>query len=525
MNLNQLIDFAMLGTEKKTFDPQILPVELTTLVANTGADAEDKLLDALCLAVHYQQAGTELLAADVEFPVVQLVEEGRALPVEIGRLLNLILQCKYEHQNPLLSEWLDLIAAKGYALHPTGMMYLCRIFASSSSELRTRIMACAGERTRYLLKLYAPSAYEKQEDTAMVWEEADFESRKIYWEQLHVQNSQSAWELLDLGWAKESIASKKAFLGIALKNFQSADLPKWQLLYEQDFAHRPKEKKTERECRQLVASALLRSSDTILFAQLHSALEQRIQNQSVGLFSRVLGKKSSRLLELPSENEIWTKEWALAAFGLEIGPSDDVRHQLMRFWIKALPWSVWTELLGLDSGDCISYLLENPSFVITQSGKKYSLYRDALLEKAQLNNDKEFVKILLPYLEIHEAQNLVGLLEQNVYENWMMNNKIFSDLSLLRSHSGEWSAQFGSWLLEQHAQRLLTESYVWDYSASNELPLRLDLGAKKKVQELTAKISKSGNESALASWNRHFHEPILQVFEIREQLQSHRNQP
>lgn len=147
---DDVLTAALLGTDRRTLDPADLPGDLGALGAQLPAtDAPGRLLGAAVLLATARRAGTRALRTDRSAPPVAAPETGRVVGgAARERLAGLLARTDGEGLG-LLTEWLEVAAARALVAPPALLPSLLDL-ARRRRELAPHVRAVLGERGRWL---------------------------------------------------------------------------------------------------------------------------------------------------------------------------------------------------------------------------------------------------------------------------------------------------------------------------------------------------------------------------------------
>ncbi|MBT1688784.1 DUF5691 domain-containing protein [Dawidia soli] len=219
---------AMLGTARAPFTIADLPAAIAGELAWTPLDAEEDFLRLASVAWQYGQTGG-LPPAVSAVNSAAVPEEKPYCPLQAtGDLQSLVEDELYT----LVRVWLQYCQAAGQLARPEILPALLDM-AVRRPELRPMIMAVAGNRGRWLMRLNPAWRIDPPaEDDDTVWQTGKPEARRALLAGMRQTDAARALVLLQSTWATESVADKVAFLNILQTHAAEADLPWIESLQE-----------------------------------------------------------------------------------------------------------------------------------------------------------------------------------------------------------------------------------------------------------------------------------------------------
>ncbi|MEO6548772.1 MAG: DUF5691 domain-containing protein [Ferruginibacter sp.] len=221
---NNIINTAMIGTDKKMISENELPSALTEAVSliqlNNWIDKEEKFLQIAALALNYRQAGVQPLHKETVSLQQSLAEEK---PYCSKSALRALKDIQSEDSIPLLKFWLQQAEAKGQLVHPEMIPSLLSAGVQTKS-LQILVAACCGKRGEWLSRFNESWNFSQNQTTEQLWQTGSPEQRRTILRQTRTNDPSLARAWLQQTWAQEDANTKASFLEIFVINISEADI-------------------------------------------------------------------------------------------------------------------------------------------------------------------------------------------------------------------------------------------------------------------------------------------------------------
>ncbi|MFY7963385.1 MAG: DUF5691 domain-containing protein [Chitinophagaceae bacterium] len=221
---NQIVQTAVIGTEKKQIDPNTLAsdfaVPATTIIENTTIDREERFLQVATLAFSYRQSGFEPLhKPNISTDVCP--EETKYYCSDMA--LQTLKDILFEDSNSLLKIWLKKCNQHQQIIHPSVLPDLLNK-AVQQKNLREDIVNCCGNRGKWLMQFNKDWCFGNDITDIEQWNTGTTEQRKKYLISLRETDSSKAIDLLQEVWTKENAATKQSLLEALEINLSAEDI-------------------------------------------------------------------------------------------------------------------------------------------------------------------------------------------------------------------------------------------------------------------------------------------------------------
>lgn len=520
MSWKNLIDIALLGTEKKALDVRVLPEDIGAFLELRHAQSPElKLLEAAALTYFYETSGKLPPKFEGEWNDA-IIEETKAVATDdYLSLFGRIQLTDYLVREKLLNLWLDALIMKEQIINADRVTTLLTEGNAMAHQTKDKILSVIGNKGQWALSLTPEYNYKKQSQDMSLWHEGTSAERKNLFSGLRRTDREKAMELLQATWATESIVNKRNFLEVVLETSTPADILFAEALVSAEFAHQPKEKKTEKECRKLMASLLLKYPASTLYKTTTAQLTPYFIQEKKGLTGWVSGKQKVTLTLPEQDDAFWNANYMDENYGLDVKGIDSAWfHYPSLFWmgyfLEFIPRDFWITFFNNDTAEWIAYFLERETFRVTISGRKESIYKQSLLGNLQGHRDKTLAKHLLWDMPVTEVLEYFHYMHPDDFEALIEKYGYYGDGGVLAS--GPYGAE-QSWSL-RFSQKVVEKAYHQATQAAPNAMLGKVMAqfADKKVHaDLLRYHEKMKGSNAYDLWNRMIFEPAHHALEIR----------
>lgn len=484
---NDIINTAMIGTEKKSVQKNLLPAELAAVagkIETSSTDKEEIFLKTSGLVFNYRQAGVQPLEAQAGN--IQVCEE-EDLSYCSDKAAGVLQSVLSEENDALLRLWMQKCAAVNQVVPP---VFLPRLFnlAWRNKSIRNEILSCVGKRGRWLTQFNPHWQFGRDESPAEIFTNGKTDERKTALKQIRQQDPAQALSLLQQCWAQEQANTRADFLSTFKENLSLADEP-WLIELTKEKSQKVKDQ----------AYALLKQ---INGAQLVNEVWEFVK-------PLVSLKKSSALLGLVNKA------------GIEISLDFEIPKHFKDFGIEDLVANkLYTEkeftlsqLIGLiPPGYWETHLSMKPAEILELMAKKEETRKYISSFATAANNFKNIGWSLPLFREYDEfCADLMPLYDVDVREEFAL--KMLKDnagnLDLIRPvKEEEWSLKFSIELLKHTS----TEPYSFNKNYYRNIILNLPVSLADHLEGLG-----SEDESRKAYWNT-LKEELLRLLMIKKQI-------
>jgi hypothetical protein len=220
---DQIINTALLGTDKRTLAASDLPPELAAaaaLVQNNTTDKEEQFLQIAALAFNYRQCGVLPLQKEgITVSKAAVEEKQYGSPLAIQTLKDIL----ESESNSLLQFWLQQCDAKGRIVTPELVPALLTI-GIQQKKLQNLIVSCCGRRGDWLSRFNPEWNFSTAASNEELWQTGSPEQRKAVLEQLRKEDPAMARNWIQQTWAQEDAGTKVEWLMILAINIGEDDI-------------------------------------------------------------------------------------------------------------------------------------------------------------------------------------------------------------------------------------------------------------------------------------------------------------
>ncbi len=512
---NQLVNNALLGTEKMPLDtvnlPQIVQNKLTKTNPN---DRETYFLQAASLAWVLKKTANENLT--VQLPGIGLAppETQSYGSQTVGAILQKILDSE-QSTKALLDLFLEKIIEKQWIIPPQYLVKLLNEGIKQKEETRQKISQVLGERGNWLVNFEANWQYINPPSDDELWQTGNAKQRTGVLSKIRKNNAEKGLEILQQTWDAESARDKKAFLETLKINVSQADEPFLQSVFNDVLKQKDNDKGIKADIKQTVVELLL----SIENSTLSEWLWQKIQPYFIKKKKLLsLSGKVDVTLNLPEKtDDFFNVEMMNGHLGFSKTNLNPAEYNDAEYWfyeiLKYIPLKKWTAFFEYSAQDTISFWQETKGSV-----KKKQIYKGIIALALARFQDSENA---LLFLKNHDdiSSECYYLLSQADFEEAVTKHRIFGNEGgtndLIMSFSKEkWSSKFSNLVLQQLCD---TANH---YFSQNFMPFIfrfLDNGVLANAAYLKAKENQGWYQQ---QWEKHFAEPILNMLSIKNQIEN-----
>jgi hypothetical protein len=221
---DDIINTAMLGTGKPMPARSDMPVaiaEAAAVIDATDTGKEDGFLQRACMVYNYRQCGFH----PIKRPEATITKAEAETKPGCSAVAAGILASVLEEDNAwLLKYWLHRCAATEQLMPPDVLPALMDK-AQKAADLQSLVVACAGNRGKWLAGFNPDWSYFTPESDEEMWQNGKPEERLSVLRKIRKEEPARALEMVNQTWAQENAAGKVELLKILATNSSPADLP------------------------------------------------------------------------------------------------------------------------------------------------------------------------------------------------------------------------------------------------------------------------------------------------------------
>lgn len=380
---DQIINTALLGTDKRTLAANELPPELAAaaaLVQNNTTDKEEQFLQIAALAFNYRQCGVLPLQKEGVTVSKAATEEKQYCSPQAIQTLKDILDAE---SNSLLQFWLQQCDAKSRIVTPELVPSLLTI-GTQQKKLQNLVVSCCGKRGDWLSRFNPEWNFSTATTNEELWQTGSPEQRKAVLEQLRKDEPAKAREWLLQTWAQEDAGTKVEWLMILAINIGEDDIEFLESLA----------KEKSKKVKDVALWLLKQIPDSPVVQQYQQVLQKTI----------TIGKKGLQI-KLPAgldENLFKTTGLDKLSNNKDFTDEEYIIYQLA----QAVPPSFWETRLNSEPDVIIRSMQKDPS------GKKMLpalvqavvAFKDQRWATAFMQNSHVFYIDIIPLLPVKEQE-------------------------------------------------------------------------------------------------------------------------
>jgi Family of unknown function (DUF5691) len=521
--MDALLQTALLGTEKKNLDMHALPQPVQdALLQAAPQDAEHQLLQAISYVTFYQAAGAipKKLATPVDETIV--CETRSVAPDDLLQLFGKFEVVSHQIQETLLSNWLEVIHKRKEIVSPELVVNLIQYGKNMTSATRAKIMHVIGNKGRWILQYDTTHNYPLVRDDDERWNEGTTADRKKIFTAWRAEDQTKALTRLLETWETEAIASKKMFLEIIIQTITVDDLPFIERLYNEEFHFRPKEKKTEKECRKLLASILLRFSDTKLYKQTTAQLETCFTRGRTGLIGMITGKENVSFQLPESEDAFWNASNMEQQYGFEVKSYDIARYNtIIQFWmahfLQYIPMTFWCAAYNDDYTRTLQYWLTSAGNQTKINGENTAIFQPALIANVKDQRDTKLAATLVTMLSNNPRMEILPYMSPADYEEYVNRENLYDYDQVLQHgpYTAEqcWPQPFSDKVINESMEQAMHNNSTALFGK-----VIAQYAHPGSINTLIVCNSKAHDTTWYNNWNNNVFQVALPAFEIRNKI-------
>jgi Family of unknown function (DUF5691) len=519
-----LINTALLGTDKMDFDVRLLPQSVQTIVATMPeADKEARFLKTAALMAFYEEAGCLPKRFLGELPTDKPTQELPITTEKFAKILPTILEVQYYFRNDLLELWLDKLIENQQIVSAKTVVLLLGLVEGLPKKFRPKILKVIGSKGLNLLAYKTDISQWQILPDEQIWTEGRLAERRDFFTNLRKENPQKALELQQSTWSQESLSDKMAFLEVLKNTFQSTDVSFLENILP-EFQYKNKERKTQKDCRNLVMGLLVGQPHTTAYSRTNEALTAYIVSEKA---KGVLGwvGKENKALDLPKEEDSFLNiNTMMADYGFEASPDAAIFVSNQLYWLSCfvaiLPFDFWETQLQKNTENTLIYLTGD-GFWVKIGGKKQAILLHALIANALQLKNTALANAIIKITVEQEHWQLLQILSQTEQENYLIENNQLTNQQAIEACFGDWK---GTWSAH-FSTKILQECYNVIITKSTYLPDRLGAMLAQFLHpssinflETANVYPPTANNYHINHWQNFFVDAIQKTFEIKQQI-------
>ncbi len=443
---NELVQVALLGTEKSNFSPESLPQPVQALL--TKADRQDRegfFLRAAALTHQYERSGKKL--AVIDSPAVASAEPESRLEAPLAAVDLLKKLLEQQPLNPyLLSLYLKKLQERNWVIPGA---YLVRLLNIDDGHIQQSLGPVLGTRGEWL-RSFHPAWQKAETDWETLWQEGKIAERKKALYAFREKNPALARQRLQESWSELAARERKELLEVLALNLSAED---------EDFLRAAQlELKGNKPLTQEIRQSIFR-----LLTQLPAAAEQAFLQQQLRQYiireKKLLGLVSTPKLVLPETEDAF---FSLPRFAQDWGfygqnPDSYQYQSLSEYWfweaVALTDPHIWREALKTDWAGVVKFFtIEN-----AKADRSAARYKALLLASVRFRIPELFVEAY------QKGVSFTGVTTFSLQDYEFIFQRIpFRQLYLQRNEllRGPWSAELSRHVFQELLE-LIKSSHVY----------------------------------------------------------------
>jgi hypothetical protein len=357
-----------------------------------------------------------------------------------------------------------------------------------------------------------------------VWQEGTQQERRNFFVAMRKSDPSQAVAMLRSTWEHESVVTKRSFLDILYDLSVVEDISFLEDLIDTEFKYQAKEKKTEKECRRIIATILLKHPEAKLYKATVARLSDYFSKAKKGLVGFVTGKDQITFT-LPTEDDgFWSAQNMEQVYGFETKNIDiAIYNYPSQFWLSRfiayLPMSFWTGQFG-DYEKLLDHFLGDEKYKTKIRGEVLPIYEEAFMENAKYYRDRELASALVQQLPPTKVITVLALMHFDAYESYVKKNRFMGDIEILLNgpfdHDHPWSVSFSQQVIA-HAYEMASQKTTTPM-LGKVIAQYINKDAYKELLRYHEKAREAGTYYDL--WQNHVFQPVHTALEVRNLIDS-----
>lgn len=388
----EIISTALLGTQKKTLQTDILPQTLSEILKQIPfEDEEAKFFQAVALLEQYQKAGKlEVLTNLEEYPYAQ-PETQEYIDARQQKALEILLS-KNQHYSFLWDYFFDKCINSNKIIPPDTLTEFLD-YMSSKSAHSEQVIRVIGERGRWLLKLDAVwSQYEKVANSQQdMWNPKNITAKYLL--QLRQEAPDKAREYILQYWEEFNTSQRNSFISIFKTNISLDDEPALKRILQWLSSKKIDNNQYLIALQKEATSALLLIPESDLNREVWSKFKNYI-----------VVEKNKVQIKLPEKpDDFFNQEQMLLKLQLLDRSYNELWYNDIESWayelLRYIPPKRLEEHLNLDKAEILKQFNNNETLVRTVKKQTLALYVRAIADAIWNFRDADWARTWINYFK------------------------------------------------------------------------------------------------------------------------------
>lgn len=424
---NNIIQTALLGTEKKQIESSDLPEELRVSYNNIekeDSDKETKFLKGASFALNFHKSGVQPFKLQLnsdESPE----EEHNYVSGEAIRILKETLGYKYQN---LTWFWGKKCQEKNLIVLPHVLPELFEWGVSTKKYTAELFRSVIGKRGLWLSKFSEEWSFVREENEACDWETGTIQQRVNYLTQLRNENPVSAIEKIQSVWKEENAANRLELLESLIINISKSD-EEFLFSLLNDKSQKVKEK---------VLQLLKLIPDSKIIQTYQEILKDSVrisQGKMLGLINKINIEVKLKM----TDEAIFKSGIQNLSSNKKISDDDYILMQLT----SEVPPSFWEKHFGCDPAEAVK---------LFSSKDDFKIFREPICQSVFKFSNQAWAREIIEQFDSPPVRLLQLIVESErikYADKFLKNNDNLNDLvNILRTENViEWNKKFTKELL------------------------------------------------------------------------------
>ena len=513
--LNKVLkNTVLLGSDRKNISSDEFHPEISKRLDN-NLSKEQILLDSLSYDFFRNLHGSRPIQLDKVHIPETIKETQSYISTDLSNFILDVLAEKQYISKSMIIEILNYIIDQKKILRPESTIQLLKHSLNKIKKINSLSAEVLGNRGKKLVELF-PHFVLPPEESSVTWDEGSAAERlKIFKGWRNSKNKNGLTEL-KADWKSENIRAKIGFLKVISENLEETDGEFLSSTYLQEYVDKKITRKSDKECKKQLISALVRLNRIDILDELESKL--------IPYIGETKGKK--RFKKLKKTDEFWNGQFLSEWLGLSEKNLDLARFDFdPLYWlgelIELMPFSFWKKLLDKDSKELVTYLLTDKQFLVKITEEKEPIYLPALIRNAQLTKDEELLDqlALTKYYE-DDSLPMMDIFSNKQFETYIKENDLWSELPLisrrLKATEKPWTKEFSESFLKEVQIAISNGGCYPDQSFGAALTGIINSRTLPYLQELNKEVL---YEPWFQVWNTGIIKPIIRKMNLKARFE------
>ncbi|MDJ1482419.1 DUF5691 domain-containing protein [Cytophagaceae bacterium YF14B1] len=479
---NDLVNTALLGTDKQTFDENLLPETIKNSLSQVDKkDKEALFYKAAALASFFKKAGNMPEKLEVTAGLPAETEVLSYAPTPVISLLRKIFS--YDSGNyALVEKWLDEAIRKSWIITPDLLLVILNLGLDKKyKHLQPKIRQIAGKRGLWMTQFNSEWNYLKETDYLLLWEEGKAAERKIALEEIRKNNPAQARELLEKSWEQETAKTKLELIAVLKNQLSSDDEPFLQQVFDEIQTVRQKKKDATPDLLKQVVELLLSLPESKLSQEIWEKVKRYVYKTKDKKLLGLVSAENIAVVIPEKGDDFLCKETMWERLGILEESHNKNVYVDVEGWlyeiISRISPQLWEQHLSASPVQIMEAFNKGDGFTKKKDKAKedtIALYTVALAQAAYYHNNTTWARSWLEYYkDVYTIQQthvsyLLGYLSDAELEEFYLKHIDLSNTAtdsqrlreeLLKRKEHQWSFAFTQYVVKAMCSDLTSYNY------------------------------------------------------------------